>query len=93
MTVENGAMYHVPTLRERAWRWLGYRYHLGDDPNGIDVLPGWMCTDSHMHFSVADRVRLLLFGRLHIRLVQYTSVQVENTKNRLDWHILAPGDR
>lgn len=93
MSVENGAMYHVPTLRERAWRWLGYRYHLGDEPEGIDAMQGWMCTENRMHFSMSDRIRLLVSGRLHMRLVQHTSVQVEGTKNRLDWHILAPGDR
>lgn len=87
------AMHHVPTWRERAWRRLGYRYHLGDEPDGIDAMPGWMCTESRIHFGWADRIRLLLSGRLHMRLVQHTTVQVEDTKNRLDWHIVAPGER
>lgn len=93
MTVENVAMYHVPTLRERFLRRIGYRYHLGDEPEGIDAMPGWMVTENRMQFSLADRLRLLVSGRLHFRLTQYTSVQVESAKNRLDWHILAPGDR
>lgn len=93
MTAENGAMYHLPTMRERVFRWLGFRYHLGSEPEGIDAMPGWMCTESRMHFSLADRLRLLISGRLHLRLVQHTSVQVESAKNRLDFHILAPGDR
>lgn len=87
------AMYHVPTWRERLWRRMGYRYHMGDEPADVDALPGWMCTESQIHFGIADRVRLLFTGRLHMRLVQYTSVQVEGTKNRFDWHIMAPGDR
>ena len=93
MTIENGAMYHVPTWRERAWRALGYRYHLGDEPDGGDNMPGWMCTENRMHFGWADRLRLLISGRLHFKLVQYTSAKVDSAKNRLDWHILAPGDR
>ncbi len=93
MTVENGAMYHVPTLSERAWRWLGFRYHLGTEPEGVDGMQGWMCTDSRMHFGWADRLRLLVSGRLHLRLVQHTTVQVEGTKNRFDWRIPAPGER
>jgi hypothetical protein len=52
-----------------------------------------MCTETRLNFGLADRVRLLLTGRLHMRLVQHTTVQVENTKNRFDWQILAPGDR
>lgn len=93
MNVESGAMYHVPTLAQRAWKRLGYRYHLGDEPDGVDALPGWMCTETRLHFGWADRIRLLLSGRLHMKLVQHTTVQVEGTKNRFDWHILAPGDR
>lgn len=93
MTVENGAMYHVPTWRQRLWRRIGYRYHLGAEPENVEQLKGWMCTETRLHFGLADRLRLFLTGRLHMRLVQYTEVQVEGTKNRFDWHILAPGDR
>jgi hypothetical protein len=93
MTVENGAMHHVPTLAERTWRWLGFRYHLGSEPDGVEQLPGWMCTESGIRFDWKDRLRLLVSGHLRMRLVQYTSVQVEGTKNRLDWHIVAPGER
>ena len=93
MTVENGAMHHIPTFAERAWRRLGFRYHLGDEPEGTERLPGWMCTASGIHFDWADRLRLLISGRLRMRLVQHTSVQVEGTKNRFDWHIVAPGER
>jgi hypothetical protein len=93
MTVENGAMCHVPTLAERGWRWLGFRYHLGAEPEGIDGMQGWMCTESRMQFGLADRIRLLVSGRLHLRLVQHATVQVEGTKSRFDWHIPAPGER
>ena len=93
MTVENGAIHHVPTLREKAWRWLGFRYHLGAEPAGIEQMQGWMCTKSRIHFGWADRIRLLVSGRLSMQLVQHTTVQVEGTKNRFDWHILAPGEQ
>lgn len=93
MEAQNEAMYHVPTRRERLWRSLGYRYHLGEEPEGIDAMPGWMCTESRIHFGWSDRLRLLLSGRLHMRLVQHTTVQIEVAKNRFDWHIPAPGDR
>lgn len=92
MTAENGAMYHIPTMRERLVRRIGYRYHLGDEPTGVDAMPGWMVTETRLHFGWADRLRLLLSGRLHMRLVQHTTAQVE-ARNRFDWQILAPGDR
>lgn len=28
-----------------------------------------------------------------MRLIQHTEVQIEGSKNRFDWHILAPGER
>jgi hypothetical protein len=90
---ESGAYHHVPTWRERAWRRLGYRYHLGDEPPDTDALPGWMCTETRMRFGWPDRLRLLLTGRLHLRLVQYLPVQCDYAKNRLDWQIDRPGDR
>lgn len=93
MTVENGYMEHVPTWREKMWRRLGFRYHLGDDPKDIDTLPGWMCTETRMRFGIADRLRLLLTGKLHLRLVQHLPVKCDFSKNRLDWQINAPGER
>jgi hypothetical protein len=84
---------YTPTLAQKMWRLLGFRYHLGEEPEGADNMQGWMCTETRLNFGLADRVRLLLTGRLHMRLVQHTTVQVENTKNRFDWQILAPGDR
>lgn len=87
------AFHAVPTIAQRLWRKLGYRYHLGDDPADIDTLPGWMCTESMMHFGIADRLRLLLTGRLRISIKHHMPVQPEFSKNRFDWMIYAPGDR
>lgn len=87
------AVSHTPTKQERLWRSLGYRYHLGEEPDGIDSLSGWMCTSTRMQFGIADRLRLLLTGRLHIRLVQHLPVKCDFAKNRLDWEIVPPGAR
>lgn len=88
-----GAFAHVPTLSERIWRRLGFRYHLGDEPQDVDGLNGWMMSTVNFDFGLADRLRLLLTGRLRAKLVQHTTVQCAESKNRLDWQILAPGDR
>lgn len=83
----------VPSLAQRAWRALGFRYHLGEEPEGIEKLEGWMCTETRMHFSISDRLRLLLTGRLHIKLVQYLPVRCDFSRNRLDWQIEPFGGR
>ena len=90
---EAGAVMHVPTLSERAWRALGFRYHLGEEPDGWKEMPGWMCTETRISFGFFDRLRLLLTGKLHLRLFQYTPVQCDYSKNRLDWEIKRFGER
>jgi len=86
-TEKDGAFEHVPTLSQRTWRALGFRYHHGEEPEGFELLDGWMCTDTRMQFGILDRLRLLLTGRLYIRLVQHTPVQCDYSMNRIDWRI------
>lgn len=93
MTIEAGAMVYRPTMTERFWRALGFRYHLGEEPEGTETLPGWMCTETHMHFGISDRLRLLLTGRLRIRLMQHLPVVCDFSRNRMDWEIERPGSK
>lgn len=89
----NEASFHVPTLRERFWRWAGFRYHLGEEPEDIDSLEGWMRTDMRIDFSIVDRLRLLVTGRLRISSIVHTDTpSALICKSRMDWHIKAPGD-
>ncbi len=86
------AAIHVPTFAERLWRKLGYHYHLGDEPEGTDVMPGWMCHGVKLRFGFADRMRLLLTGRLHVKSIMHTDVpSADVVKTRLDWEIIRPG--
>jgi hypothetical protein len=87
------AMHHVPTLSERMWRALGFRYHYGEEPEGIDKLEGWMRTETRMRFGFLDRLRLLLTGHLHISLTQHTPVQCDYSINRVDWQIVPFGGK
>jgi hypothetical protein len=94
MAVEAYAMHHVPKLRERIWRKLGFRYHLGEEPENVDGLEGWMCTKSHFEFTWLDRVRLLMTGRLMVStIVHHDTPSADVVKTRLDWRIYAPGER
>lgn len=88
------AMFHNPTLSERFWRSLGFRYHLGDEPEGADSLEGWMRTDIRLEFSIVDRLRLLLTGRLLVASIVHTDTPSASIcKSRVDWRISAPGER
>lgn len=89
----SGYQTHCPSRTARFWRAVGFRYHLGDSPDDVDALPGWMVTETRMHFGVFDRLRLLMTGRLYIRLTQHLPVECEFSRNRLDWHIKHPGER
>lgn len=89
----NEALALAPTLRQRFWRALGFRYHLGDTPPDADLLPGWMRTDSGLIFSFGDRLRILISGRLRTStIVHMDTPSPAVCKTRLDWQILPPGD-
>lgn len=88
---DNRAMCSTPTLAQRFWRAVGFRYHLGEEPEGADKLPGWMRTDMHIHFGIADRLRLLISGKLFIAsIVSHSSPDPTVCKSRMDWRILSP---
>lgn len=90
--VENGYVEFKPTLTWKIRRWLGFRYHLGDEPEGADTMPGWFQTRTHFQFTWADRLRLLCSGRLEIRHTGHADAKVDTVKNRMDWQIFAPGE-
>jgi hypothetical protein len=90
--VENGFVAFKPTLGQRAWRCLGYRYHLGEEPEGTDGLR-WLRTDVRLHFSLLDRLRLVLTGRLKVSLTTHADDTLSECKTRTDWIIDHPGYR
>lgn len=92
MNVEAGYMEYKPTRVERLWRCLGFRYHLGEEPEGVENMPGWFVTETRFHFTLADRLRLLISGRLRVRLTGHADAKVDTVKNRMDWRIYAPGE-
>jgi hypothetical protein len=88
LLIEHGAMEYRPTMADRMRRALGFRYHLGEDPEDIDNLEGWSATRTRMHFSIADRVRLLLSGRLLVVTTQhFNAPSPDIVKTRVDWQI------
>lgn len=90
---QNFAYVRTPTFMERAWRRLGFHYHLGDEPEGIDGMAGWMKTDITLCFGWSDRLRLLLTGRLFVASVVHTDTpSAMICKSRVDWRIHAPGE-
>lgn len=89
--MENFAQIYAPTLRERLWRHLGFRHHLGAEPEGVEALPGWIRTDIKLQFSLADRLRLLVSGRLLIASIVHTDTPTPGVcKSRVDFRIEVP---
>lgn len=92
--IKGEAFYRVPTLYEKIYRKLGFVYHLGDEPEGIDALKGWMQTDIHLHFDWRDRLRLLISGRLFIASIVHTDTPSPSVcKSRVDYRIIAPREQ
>jgi len=86
------AMAHKPTRRERFWRFLGYRFHLGDEPVNAPQ-GGWISHTTIFHLCWRDRLRLLVTGKFKMGFILYTDTVSPNyIKARADWHILPPGN-
>lgn len=87
------AMTRTPTLYERFIRWAGFRSTHNDMPQTAELMPGWMMTHLHIDFCLSDRLRLLLTGRLRIRLEQRTSAVVDEAVSVASPRILAPFEK
>jgi hypothetical protein len=86
------AFYAKPTFWQLFWSRIGFSYHLGDEPKGSELLPGWVQTKIGLHFDFADRIRLLFAGKLIITSTVYMdSPSPQTCMSRMDWHILKPG--
>ena len=90
---QNFAMEHKPTRRERFWTRLGYRYFLVDLPDDAAQMPGWMMTTTRLEFSIADRLRLFLSGKIKIDIRQATDVPVEKCVSAASFSITPPFQR
>jgi len=88
---ENGCMVYKPTLVERFWRWAGYRYHLQELPEDSNNMPGWAMTHIRVNFSLADRLRLLISGRVQFDVRQAMSAEVESVISATSISIRQPG--
>lgn len=84
---------HKPTLRERFFRRLGYKFTLGEEPENIDGMPGWAKTKVRFQFNLADRLRLLTSGSLTVELTHYTDKPFDVMKTRTDYQIMPPSHR
>lgn len=90
----NYAQMYVTTFREKFWRAIGFRFHLGGEPPDAENLEGWSKTVTHFRFGVPDRLRLLLTGRLKVEITQAFDVPSPSTiKNRVDYRIIEPGGK
>ena len=82
-----------PTFMQRAWRRLGWRYHMVDLPETPEVerMPGWAMTRVRLQFPPIDRLRLLLTGRVRLDIRQKMSADVADIVSATSIEILPPG--
>lgn len=95
--VANGGCFYQeyrPSRRERFWRKMGFRYHLGEEQGPEMPAPaGWMRNKCRFHFGWQDRLRLLLTGELEVTTTFDIDVpSPDKIRTRLDWRIKAPGE-
>lgn len=81
------------TLMQRLWRWLGYRYHLGEDHDDEGWEKGMLMNVSGMKLDWADRLRILISGHIRITLTHDLDQPVDRIRTRMDWEIVEPGGK
>lgn len=89
----NTGWYARPTAAQRIARALGFRFLLGEDPAGVEQLPGWAKSEVRLRLTFLDRVRVLLSGKIDISLTHYADQQITTQKNRVDLRFPAPWER
>lgn len=65
---QGGYSTYMPTLAERFWRFAGWHSHYPELPEEVRDWPGWAATDVNIYLGFTDRLRLLLNGRLLLKL-------------------------
>lgn len=89
--VAGGYMIHKPTFGEKAARFLGFRHHHGEEPPRHEELTqGWARTETRLNFSLGDRLRLLVSGKLRISHIHYTDGHFDTMQSRADLTFYAP---
>lgn len=93
MTENAFAMEYRPSLSERFWRALGWRYHFVDLPETPEVekMPGWAMTHVRLSLSFGDRLRLLFTGRVRLDIRQKLSSEVMDIVSAASIEIYPPG--
>lgn len=89
---QNLCMEYRPTLAERFWRKAGWRYQRQELPDDAPT-EGWAMTQVHLNVSFADRLRLLLTGRVRLDVRQAFDTPVDTVVCATSVEILRPGAR
>ena len=85
-----------PSLRERLWRWLGFRHRFDEalwkwrnEPTD-GFAEGVITTTVAVRLGKTDRLRLLVSGHCEVAVYTKTSVLVEHAVTRSQFAVLSP---
>ena len=92
--IQDIGMAYKPSRMEQFWKKLGFRYRHADLPDDIDKTnPGRVFIETHMQFSLVDRLRFLITGRLWLFTRIATTDHVRNAAASTSYRILPPGEK
>jgi len=92
--VNNGCMIYTPTLAERFWRALGYRCRgVPEETPEMEGLRGWMMQTVVWRVSLLDRLRLLIGGRVRVRVLTKTDVEIGEALSVSTFELVSPVER
>lgn len=87
------AMVYKASWGERFWRWAGWHGQYPELPPEVDKWPGWAATTVRIQLSIGDRLRLLINGRMRLRLRHAADVQFNEMVMASSLELVSPVDR
>ncbi|MDE2105839.1 MAG: hypothetical protein KGL39_51935 [Patescibacteria group bacterium] len=80
-----------PPLIERFWRWAGFRHPYVRRPDETVEFPSYMVSRAVVNLSVADRLRVLISGRVCVETVHRVQTDPGEVLSISDAKVLPPG--
>lgn len=83
-------MFRKETIWERVLRFLFPQHWLEPAPEELGWAPGELSLDSFVYLDALDRLRLLVSGKLAVRIRSQTDVVVNKMRSRSTISVLHP---
>ena len=91
------AFYKLPTFWERFWPRLGFHHARAERPDEDELregwAPSWFVVETYVRLSWADRLRVMISGKMHVDHAIKTDVPIGRSTSTSSVAILPPNTK